>query len=68
MKMLKFKTNIKCGSCVSAVTPTLNDMSGIENWAVDVQNPDKILTVEGDVSADAVVEALTKAGYNATPA
>ncbi|MFB9865305.1 hypothetical protein EFA69_01560 [Rufibacter immobilis] len=67
MSTLKFKTNIKCGGCISAVTPTLNATEGIQNWGVDTNNPDKILTVEGDISAQQVVEAVSKAGYNATP-
>ncbi|MFC6999056.1 heavy-metal-associated domain-containing protein [Rufibacter roseus] len=67
MSTLKFKTNIKCGGCISAVTPTLDNTSGIEKWGVDTANPDKILTVEGDISEEKVVEAVNKAGYNATP-
>lgn len=67
MKTLKFKTNIKCGGCISAVTPTLDATTGIHHWGVDTANPDKILTVEGDISPEAVVQAVTKAGYNATP-
>ncbi|WP_210466600.1 heavy-metal-associated domain-containing protein [Rufibacter roseolus] len=67
MSTLKFKTNIKCGGCISAVTPALDSTSGIQNWAVDTANPDKILTVEGDVTAEKVIQAVTKAGYTATP-
>lgn len=67
MNTLKFKTNIKCGGCVSTVTPALNATEGIQHWTVDTANPDKILTVEGDVSAEQVVESLSKVGYQATP-
>ncbi|WP_192823216.1 heavy-metal-associated domain-containing protein [Rufibacter sp. LB8] len=66
METLKFKTNIKCGGCIAAVTPTLDATQGIDNWAVDTENPEKILTVQGDISAEKVVEAVTKAGYVAT--
>jgi len=67
MSTHKFKTNIKCGGCISAVTPTLDATTGIESWAVDTANPDKILTVEGAISPAEVVAAVTKAGYVATP-
>lgn len=64
MKTLKFKTNINCGNCVRAVTGFLNDVKEIEKWEVDTQNPEKILTVQGqNVTAEAVIEAVEDAGY-----
>ena len=65
METLKFKTNIKCGGCIAAVTPILTAENGIEKWAVDLQSPDRILTVETDDSAGKVTELLEKAGYKA---
>lgn len=64
MKTLKFKTNIKCGGCIAAVTPHLNSAETVSNWSVDIDNPNKILTVEGEnLSETEVVEKVTKAGY-----
>ncbi|OOG72183.1 heavy-metal-associated domain-containing protein [Algoriphagus sp. A40] len=64
MKTLKFKTNIKCGGCIAAVTPHLNEAKTISNWSVDITNPSKILTVQGeDLSEAEVIEKITKAGY-----
>ncbi|MES2827726.1 MAG: hypothetical protein EOO10_05630 [Chitinophagaceae bacterium] len=67
METLKFKTNIKCGGCIAAVTPHLNNLSAIENWEVDTQNQDKILTVEGKqgIDIDQIIDTLEKAGYKA---
>jgi organic radical activating enzyme len=67
METMKFKTNINCSGCIEQSTPFLNDAAGEKNWSVDVQNPDKILTVKpGDnVSAEKVINALQKAGYKA---
>ena len=48
MKTLQFKTNINCGGCLKAVTPTLNQQAGTGNWQVDTASPDKILTVTSD--------------------
>ena len=64
MKTLLFKTNINCGGCIKAVTPTLNQEAGAGNWQVDTANPNKILTVSSDtLSAEQVVQAVEKAGF-----
>lgn len=67
MKTLKFKTNIKCGGCVAAVTPHLNAVEGVAgNWQVDLQNPDRVLTVQTEgAGPDTIKEAVQKAGYKA---
>ena len=64
MEKLRFKTNLKCGGCVSAITPGLDSLNIIKSWAVDLQNPDKVLEVEAseDIS-DEVIASVTKAGY-----
>ncbi len=68
MHVLKFKTNIKCAACVSTVTPFLEKVAGLKNWSVDLQSPDRILTVEfeTDESEEAIQTALRAAGYSAT--
>jgi copper chaperone len=64
MKTLKFKTNIKCGGCIAAVTPNLNASETVSNWSVDTTNPNKILTVEGENLSEAeVIEKVKTAGY-----
>lgn len=64
MSVLKFKTNLKCGSCVTAVTPVLNREPTIKRWAVDTVDPDKVLTVEGDgVRPETVKRLVTDAGF-----
>lgn len=67
METLKFKTNIKCGGCIATVTPHLNALPGLDEWAVDTNVPEKILTVSGSTSTltQEVVETLKKAGYEA---
>ncbi len=68
METLKFKTNIKCGGCVATVTPFLNGEKSIENWQVDTNNPDKILTVGGNaVNEEEVIEVIEKAGFKIEP-
>lgn len=66
MSTLKFKTNIKCTGCLASVTPHLNEAEGIESWKVDLENPDKTLTVETDqLKEEDVIAAVRKAGYEA---
>jgi copper chaperone len=67
MKTLKFKTNINCSACVAKVTPVLNENTSVEKWEVDTQNPNKILTVEGEnISQQELIQSLEKIGYKAT--
>ena len=63
METLKFKTNIKCGGCVAKVTPGLNETAGINQWEVDINNPEKILTVTGESKEDQIVAAVKDAGF-----
>jgi copper chaperone len=63
MKKLQYKTNINCGGCIATVTPFLNKVTGIEKWEVDTQKPDKILTVQGEISSEEIEKAVTEAGF-----
>ena len=66
MKTLKFKTNINCSGCIRSVTPFLDSEKEIAHWEVDINNPDKILTVStGTLTADEVEDVVKKAGYKA---
>jgi len=66
MADLKFKTNIKCNGCIAKVTPFLNGEKQIQEWKVDLEDPDRILSVKTEgYSAEAVKELVNKAGYNA---
>lgn len=64
MNKLTFKSNINCDACVAKVTPILNENTNIKNWEVDTQNPDKILTVEGEnINTSKLVLSLEEIGY-----
>ncbi len=66
MEKLSFKTNINCNNCVAKVKPFLNQIENIENWQVDINNADKILSVSGEeeLKAEEVIEAVQKAGFS----
>jgi len=64
MEILRFKTNLKCNGCIRAITPSIESLKSIENWKVDLENPDKTLEIEAaeDIS-NSVIECVRKAGY-----
>lgn len=65
MKTLKFKTNINCSGCVATVTPVLNNQEGIEKWEVNTNDPQKILSVETELSPEEIIKKVNSAGYKA---
>ena len=66
METLQFKTNIKCSGCVAKVTPALNETAGENNWKVDTENANKILTISaGNLTESEIKTAVEKAGFKA---
>jgi copper chaperone len=63
--MQSFRTNIKCGGCVSKVKPYLDAIKGMNSWKVDLASPDRLLEIDGEVSVEDVIKALSAAGYRA---
>ena len=64
MKILTFTSNIACNGCLSKVKPFLDELEGFIKWEVDIENPQKILSVyTNELSADQIHEAVIKAGY-----
>jgi len=64
METLRFKTSLKCGGCVKAITPGLESLSLIGNWTVDLEHADKVLEINSpeDIS-EQVIDTVKKAGY-----
>lgn len=60
---MKFRTNAKCGGCEAAIRIKLNGVLPESDWTLDLDSPDKVLTVKGDVSASAIMEAVKDAGF-----
>ena len=61
---IKFKTTLKCGGCVAKITPLLNSMKNVLEWSVDLNTPERVLTVtlkDGDVSL--VKKAIMEVGF-----
>ena len=63
MKKMKFKTNINCMGCVAKFTPHIQNESSVKSWNVDINTPDKLLTVEGDLTEESLKAIVTGAGF-----
>lgn len=67
MEQICFKTNICKEADLPKVTPLLNDAIGSSNWKIEVNSPDKLLTicVDKQVEISRAIRAIHKAGYRA---
>lgn len=64
MKTYQFKSNIKCSGCISKVSPVLEGEKRIQNWNVNLLDPNRVLSVSGDgITENEIVELIQKAGY-----
>lgn len=65
-QILKFKTNLNCSNCVAKVQNDLDNVAGVNQWEVDTNNPEKILTINTtEIKATTIVEILKKKGFKA---
>jgi copper chaperone len=63
MKTLNFKTNINCEGCVAKISSHLEQKTKINNWEVNTDDLQKILTVETDLSEMEIKEIVSNAGF-----
>ena len=60
MSIYKFKTTMSCSGCVSKVEKFLNGEKDILKWDVDLNSPDKILTIETEKFRHTIHEFMKK--------
>lgn len=64
MSQLTFSSNIACNGCLSKVQPVLDQLEGIHSWEVDLESPEKIVTVETTTcEAEEIKQAVATVGY-----
>lgn len=56
--------NMKCGGCVAAAEAAVNKLPGVASASFDLDSASG--TVSGDMEPQAVIDALTAAGYPAS--
>ena len=57
-------SGMTCGHCVTSVKEEISELTGVTDVQVDLTSGR--LTVVGDASAQAVIAAVSEAGYSAT--
>lgn len=65
MKTYIFSTSLKCGGCVTAITPALSNDPQIAHWKVDLENPERRLTIETNYDPETIIAKLSEKGYKA---
>lgn len=66
METRKFKTSAKCGGCVARIAEKLDEVNlPREAWSIDLSSPDKVLTIESELSDSQIIAAVTAAGFKA---
>ncbi len=64
MEQIKLKTNLSCKHCVMKVEPVLKAEQGIVSYNIDLENPDKTLTIESNgANIDQLIKDFEKVGY-----
>lgn len=66
MDKIQFKTDLSCQHCVKTVEPILKNESGIKNYDINLEHPDKLVTIESEgADIDLVIGKFNEAGYRA---
>lgn len=63
MAVRSYRTNLRCAACVESIRPLFDADPGVVQWDADVVSPEKRLTVDGDISPEAVNALLEQKGY-----
>ena len=59
-----FSSNIRCAGCEKTVSSVLDNHIGVKSWQVDLQHPDRKLTLDMDTSyEEEIKDALNSLGY-----
>ncbi len=60
----QFRTNIMCNGCIAKITPVLDGAKGIASWRVDLDTPDRILTIVPDgIEPEEILALVRNAGF-----
>ena len=66
MEALILKTDLHCNSCVNKVEPILISNSDIEDYTIDLEHPDKIISIKGkNLKSHDLISEFHDAGYHA---
>ncbi len=66
MEKVVLKTDLSCKHCVMKVEPVLKTEAGIVDYSIDLEHPDKLVTISSEgANINSVITRFNKAGYKA---
>lgn len=66
MEKVILKTDLSCKHCVMKVEPVLKSEPGILDYSIDLDHPDRLVTISSEgANIDAVIANFKAAGYSA---
>jgi copper chaperone CopZ len=66
MEALTLKTDIHCSSCVDTIEPILSGDTNIDEYNIDLQHPDKLITIKGsNLNGQKIISEIRNTGYAA---
>jgi len=66
MEKIILKTDLSCPHCVKTVEPILKNTVGISDYSIDLEHPDKLVTISSeDANINSVITRFNAAGYKA---
>jgi len=66
MEKIILKTDLSCQHCVKKVEPVLKSEPGILDYSIDLQHPDKLVSISSDgVNVDSIIANFKAVGYTA---
>ena len=64
MEKIVLKTDLSCKHCVMKVEPVLKSEKGIVSYSIDLQNPNKTVTIESNgTDIEQLIKGFQNAGY-----
>jgi hypothetical protein len=67
MNTITLPTDLHCERCAAKLKPQLDGDARIHHWSIDLRDPQRPVTVHGDVGPHDVEQHLAAAGYRALP-
>ena len=66
MEKIILKTDLSCKHCVMKVEPVLKGQPGIVDYSIDLEHPDKLVTISSEgADTNEIISKFNAAGYTA---
>lgn len=64
MEKIILKTDLSCKHCAMKVEPVLKAEKGVVEYTIDLENPQRLVTIQSDgANIDSIIAGFKKAGY-----